>query len=101
MSLEQFWAEIEKILPDEDTASQARLARETGHLLKPQKRRRQALLEAWGCQPLLRRNRGRARCDSEYLFSFRLCKKIERKPRTASFAFQLVDSEAGFVCLIF
>ena len=46
MSLEQFLAEIEKILPDEDTASQARLARETGHLLKPQKRRRQAVLEA-------------------------------------------------------
>lgn len=68
VSLEQFWAEIEKILPDEDTASQARLARETGHLLKPQKRRRQAVLEAWGCQPLLRRNRGRARCDSECLF---------------------------------
>lgn len=50
-------------------------------------------------QPPLRRNRGRARCDSEYLFSFLLCKKIERKPRAASFAFQIMDSEAGFICL--
>lgn len=61
VSLEQFWAEIEKILPDEDTASQARLARETGHLLKPQKRRRQAVLEAWGCISVAPSKKSRAR----------------------------------------
>lgn len=59
--LEQFLAEIEKILSDEDTASQARLARETGHLLKPQKRRRQAGLEAWGCISAAPLKKSRAR----------------------------------------
>lgn len=50
-------------------------------------------------QPPLRRNRGRAGCDSENLFPFLLRKKIERKPRAASFAFQIMDGEAGLVCL--
>ena len=51
-------------------------------------------------QPPLRRNRRRARCDSEYLFSFLHCKKIERKPRADYFDFQIMDSGAGFVCLV-
>lgn len=51
-------------------------------------------------QPPLRRNRGRARCDSEYLFSFLPCKKIERKPRAASFAFQIMDGKMKLASII-
>lgn len=51
-------------------------------------------------QPPLRRNRGRARCDSEYLFSFLLCKKIERKPN-GFLCFSDHGQRSGICMLIF
>lgn len=51
-------------------------------------------------QPPLRRNRGRAGRDSENLFPCLPCKKIERKPRAASFAFQIMDGKMKLASII-